>query len=163
MFLTCWDLNKYGYSVKLWNYNRTQSESVLLEIIHRNWSMNSTNGVKHIITSLLDCIYLFIEGPRSRCYGRTAALKAYCATLWWRWSFFFCFSILMEHRWNEIDRGKPKYSERNQSQCHFVHHKSHMDRPQDRTRDSAVRGRRLTARAMAQPLLDCMKDCVTIV
>jgi hypothetical protein len=21
------------------------------------------------------------EGPRSRCYGRTAALKAYCATL----------------------------------------------------------------------------------
>jgi hypothetical protein len=23
--------------------------------------------------------------------------------------FFFCFSILMEHRWNEIDRGKPKF------------------------------------------------------
>jgi hypothetical protein len=42
---------------------------------------------------------------------------------------FFCFSILMEHRWNEIDRGKPKYSEKNLSQCHFVHHKFHMDRP----------------------------------
>jgi hypothetical protein len=42
---------------------------------------------------------------------------------------FFCFSILMEHRWNEIDRGKPKYSEKNLSQCHYVHHKSHMDRP----------------------------------
>jgi hypothetical protein len=42
---------------------------------------------------------------------------------------FFCFSILKEHRWNEIDRGKPKYSEKNLSQCHFVHHKSHMDRP----------------------------------
>jgi hypothetical protein len=32
----------------------------------------------------------------------------------------------MEQRWNEIDRGKPKYSEKNLSQCHFVHHKSHM-------------------------------------
>jgi hypothetical protein len=35
----------------------------------------------------------------------------------------------MEHRWNETDRGKPKYSGKNMSQCHFVHHKSHMDRP----------------------------------
>jgi hypothetical protein len=41
---------------------------------------------------------------------------------------FFLLFILMEHRWNEIDRGKPKYSERNMSQCHFIHHKSHMDR-----------------------------------
>jgi hypothetical protein len=35
----------------------------------------------------------------------------------------------MEHRWNEIDRGKPKYSGKNLSQYHFVHHKYHMDRP----------------------------------
>jgi hypothetical protein len=35
----------------------------------------------------------------------------------------------MEHWWNEIDRGKPKYSGKILSQCHFVHHKSHMDGP----------------------------------
>jgi hypothetical protein len=39
---------------------------------------------------------------------------------------FLSFFQVMEHRWNEIDRGKPKYSEKNLSQCHFVHHKSHM-------------------------------------
>ena len=35
----------------------------------------------------------------------------------------------MEYQWNEIDRGKPKYSVRNLSQCHVVHHTSHMDSP----------------------------------
>jgi hypothetical protein len=34
----------------------------------------------------------------------------------------------MEHRWNETDSRKPKYS-KNLSQCHFIHLKSHMDWP----------------------------------
>jgi hypothetical protein len=54
-------------------------------------------------------------------------------------SFFFIFPS------TEIDRGKPKYSGKNLSQCHFVHYKSHMDRPGIDTRASAVRGRQLTA------------------
>jgi hypothetical protein len=41
--------------------------------------------------------------------------------------YFFVLFLVMEHRWNEIDRGKPKYSGKSLSQCHFVRHKSHMD------------------------------------
>jgi hypothetical protein len=41
-------------------------------------------------------------------------------------SFFSLFPV-MEHKWNEIDREKPKYSGINLSHCHIVHYKSHMD------------------------------------
>jgi hypothetical protein len=44
---------------------------------------------------------------------------------------FFSFFRVMDHRWNEIDRGKPKYSGGggggNHTQCHFVQQKTHMD------------------------------------
>jgi hypothetical protein len=35
----------------------------------------------------------------------------------------------MEYWWNDNDRGKLKYSKKNLSHCHSVHHKSHMDWP----------------------------------
>jgi hypothetical protein len=35
----------------------------------------------------------------------------------------------MENPWNDTDREKSKYAEKNMSQCHFFHHKSHMDKP----------------------------------
>jgi hypothetical protein len=41
--------------------------------------------------------------------------------------YFNVLFIVMERRWNEIDRGKPKNSGKNLSQFHFVHHKSHMN------------------------------------
>ena len=40
------------------------------------------------------------------------SLKAAYATLWWRWKMISFTSLLqaIEHQWNEIERGKPKYS-----------------------------------------------------
>jgi hypothetical protein len=43
--------------------------------------------------------------------------------------YFFVLFLVMEHQWNETDREKPKNSGKNLSQCHFVHHKSNMERP----------------------------------
>jgi hypothetical protein len=56
------------------------------------------------------------------------SLKAYCEPCDEDHQFFFIFQV-MEHRYNEIDRVKPKYSRENLSQWHFVHHKSHMVSP----------------------------------
>jgi hypothetical protein len=38
--------------------------------------------------------------------------------------------VIYEHEvlwWNDTDRGKLKIFEKNLFQCHFFHHKSHMD------------------------------------
>jgi hypothetical protein len=40
---------------------------------------------------------------------------------------FFSLFLVMEHWWNEIDRGKLKYLGKNLSQCHFVYYKSQMN------------------------------------
>jgi hypothetical protein len=69
------------------------------------------------------------EGPHSRSYGRTAALRLSVQSCddQEQDDQYFSFFQIIEHRWNEIDKGKPKYSGKNLSQCHFVHHKAHMD------------------------------------
>jgi hypothetical protein len=48
-----------------------------------------------------------VRGPRSRCYGRTTALRLIVQPLWWRSAVSYQVLQLMEHQWNEIDRGKP--------------------------------------------------------
>jgi hypothetical protein len=53
-----------------------------------------------------------------------------------------------------IDRGKPKNSEWNLSQCHFVHQKILHGLTRARAWASAVRGRWLTTWAMARPWSD---------
>ena len=68
-------------------------------------------------------------------------------------SSFLLFFLVMEHRWHEIDRGKPKYSVKILSQCHFVHHKSHMSWPGIEPGPPRWEATRLAAWAMARPLL----------
>jgi len=55
-----------------------------------------------------------------------------------------------EHGWNDIDKGKSKYSEKNTHMCHFLGHKSHMDKPEIENWALAVIGLRLTACAMGR-------------
>jgi hypothetical protein len=55
-------------------------------------------------------VQFFLEGPRSRSYGRTAALRLFVQPCDEDDQFSFSFFHVMEHRWNEIDRKKPKYS-----------------------------------------------------
>jgi hypothetical protein len=57
----------------------------------------------------------------------------------------------MEHRWNEIDRGKPKYSGKKPVPVPLCPPQIPQGLTWDRTPASAVRGRRLTAWAMARP------------
>ena len=81
-------------------------------------------------------------------------LKAYCTTLWWRWSVFFIFlSNGAPVEW--IYRGKPKYSGEKPVPVPLCPPQIPHGLSRDRTRVSAVRGQRLTSWAMARPSLKC--------
>jgi hypothetical protein len=72
--------------------------------------------------------YIVVKGPAADCTDAPQPWGFLCNPVM-KMTIFFVHFLVMEHRWNEIDRGKPKYSGKNLSQCHFVHRKSHMDWP----------------------------------
>jgi hypothetical protein len=59
--------------------------------------------------------------------------------------FFFSFFQVLEHRWNEIDRGKLKYLGEERVPVPLCPPQTLHGLTRDRTRASAVGGRRLTA------------------
>jgi hypothetical protein len=83
------------------------------------------------------------------------SLKAFCATLWrrWRWAVFYQVLQVMEHQWNGIDRGKPTTRRKTYPRANLSTTNPPHGLTPDRTQASAVEGRRLTAWAMARPLL----------
>jgi hypothetical protein len=95
------------------------------------------------------------ERPRSRSYGRTAALRLIVQTLWWRWkmiSFFFIFTsngAPVEWNW----QGKTEVLGEKHVPVPLCAPQIPHGLTRDRTRTSAVRGRRLTAWAMARSQL----------
>jgi hypothetical protein len=109
-------------------------------------------SLQHEIYRLFFFIFFCGEGPRSRCYGCTAALRLLVQPCDEdeRWSVFL-FLQGMEHRWNEIDRGKPKYSGKTCPSATFPPQIPH-GLTRNRARASAVGSRRLTAWVMARPV-----------
>jgi hypothetical protein len=86
-------------------------------------------GWKHLKFTLRCSTFSFAV-KRPAAGGGTAALRLIvqpCDEDEEKADHFFPLFRVMEHRWNDIDRGKQTYSGKSLSQCHFVHHKSHMD------------------------------------
>jgi len=49
----------------------------------------------------------------------------------------------LKYWWEDNDKGKPKYSKKDMSKCHYVHNKFHMNWPQIELGTPLLRGRRL--------------------
>jgi hypothetical protein len=100
---------------------------------------------------VLNIIYLvfFDEGPSHH------SLKVLCATpmkMIRMSSFFYQFLQLMEHQWNEIDREKPTNRRKTCPSATLSTTNLTWTWPGTEPGASAMRGRRLTAWAMARPL-----------
>ena len=100
-----------------------------------------------IVITCSALVYVFIWRPPQQMLRTHRSLEAY-----WRWLVISFFRV-MQHRWNEIDRGKPKYSGKKPVPLPLCPPQIPHWLTRDRTRASAVRGQRLTAWAMAQPLV----------
>jgi hypothetical protein len=87
------------------------------------------------------------------------SLKAFCATLWWRWRWAVFYQVIqvMEHQWNEIDRGNWQVGEK-PVPVPLCPPQTPHGLTRVRTRASVVRGRRLTAWAMARPTVGVYTD-----
>jgi hypothetical protein len=121
-----------------------------LHVWHRSCTVHL--NLKVLIPRNHNAKYLFLWWRAPQQMLRThRSLKAYCATLWWRW-LVFSFFLVMEHRWNEIDRGKTEVLGENPIPVPLCPPQIPHGPTLDRTRASAARGRRLTAWAMARPL-----------
>jgi hypothetical protein len=55
----------------------------------------------------------------------------------------------MENRWNETDRGKPKFSVKNLPQCHFVQKKKKLTWT-DTESNPGLRGKRPETKRLSQ-------------
>jgi hypothetical protein len=102
--------------------------SVFCGILHRTNNIRRKNLMLYINLCRLEkkWQYFFIQcsliSERALLFGRFFR----CAPL-----YFFNRNLQtnmnIKHWWENIDKRKPKYSEKNLSQWHFVHHKSHTD------------------------------------
>jgi hypothetical protein len=96
----------------------------------------------------MSLVFFSGEGRRSRRYGRTAALRLIMQPYDEDDDddyYFFVLCRVMEHRWNEIDRRKPKYSGEKPVPVPLCPPQIPHGVSRDRTRASAVGCRRLTA------------------
>jgi hypothetical protein len=96
-------------------------------VVYRVWIRKTWKVYRFVLEHSKTGLYFLWRAPQQMLRTHRS-LEAYCETLWWRWLFVLFFRV-MEHRWNEIARGKPKDSGRNLSHCHLVYPKSHMDWP----------------------------------
>jgi hypothetical protein len=116
--------------------DHAQRDEELINGIYRHNIRNTQKGHPKAGSSQSICKYphfffFAVEGPTADATDTPQPWGLLCNP-WWRWRerwpVFSLFQV-KEQRWNETDRGKPKYSGENLSQCHFVNHKPHMDRP----------------------------------
>jgi hypothetical protein len=124
-------------------------QKVMFPVSSMHSTITNINKKKWTCSRFVHNFFLWWRAPQQMLRTHRS-LEAYCATLWWRWLVFSFFRV-MEHMWNETDRGKPKYSGQKPVPVPLCPPQIPHGLTRDWTRASAVGGRRLTAWAMARP------------